>query len=38
MTIAATGIYLVMGADPLMAVILAFLTVAFMRFVEMWDA
>jgi hypothetical protein len=36
MTLAAIGIYLVMGADPLLAVVLSVLTVAFMRFVEMW--
>lgn len=36
MTLAATGVYLVMGADPALAIALAVLTVAFMRFVEMW--
>ncbi len=36
MTVAATGIYLVMGADPAVALALAVLTTWFARFVQMW--
>jgi len=36
MTLAAAAIYLVLGADPLVATVLGLLTVSFINFVEMW--
>lgn len=36
MTLAAAAIYMVFGADPLLATVLGLLTVSFIRFVEMW--
>jgi hypothetical protein len=36
MSVAATGIYLVLGADPWTALALAVLTTWFIRFAEMW--
>jgi hypothetical protein len=38
MILSAAAIYLVFGADPLLATVLGVLTVSFIRFVEMWDA
>lgn len=36
MILSAAAIYMIFGADPLLATVLSVLTVSFINFVEMW--